>query len=126
MASMSWDPSVGALLRYGSVTVIIVLDSEPGLDWTDGGKTFIELAAVLTIHTLDVGFPFRAHGRTRASPVAKLLDTSLLIIMRPIVMVELSVTKWACIRWLTLVRSIYPLSMRLCTDQSLASCEVVG
>ena len=58
MASVDWDHSVGALLRHSSVTVIIVLDAEPGVDWTDGGTTFIELAAVLTIHTLDKEFNF--------------------------------------------------------------------
>ena len=58
MASVGLDPSVGTLLRYSSVTVIIVLDAESGVDWTDGGTDFIELAAVLTIHPLDMEFDF--------------------------------------------------------------------
>lgn len=49
MASVDWDYSVGALLGYNAVTVIIVLDVELGVDCTNGGTTFIELAAVSSI-----------------------------------------------------------------------------
>ena len=61
IASASRDPSVGALLRYSSIIVIIVLDAVPGVDWTDLGTTSIELAAVPTVHTPDVEFRFRRH-----------------------------------------------------------------
>ena len=43
---------------------------------TDVGTTFIELAAVLTVHTLDVEFRFRCHRGTTASPVAEWFDES--------------------------------------------------
>ena len=78
MASGKSAPSMGALLRYSSVTVIIILDAKLGTEWNEGGPALVELAALLIVHRLDVDFRFRRHRRTRASPVAEWFDKSLL------------------------------------------------
>ena len=45
---------VGDLLRYSSATIFVVVDPDPGVNWTDVGATFVGLAAALTVYTVYV------------------------------------------------------------------------
>ena len=68
MASGELAPSVGDLLTYSSATISVILDPDPGVNWTGVCTIFVGLAAALTLYALR-GTRFRGHGRTRVTPV---------------------------------------------------------